>query len=324
MQDTGNEHTDSTETSNVGFNLISWMRLARISAAPSAVSNILVGYLIAHGNWQSSQSVCVLVASSLCLYIAGMISNDVFDRVRDKETNPDRPLITGAIPVGSAQFVYISLMILGIILAAIVGLQSLVIATVLTICILLYNKVLKSLPIAPVVMGMCRSLNILLGASYVAASQSDGTWATIAAPSAPVLWISVSLGVLITGLTYFARRETEINNRTRLVLSSLIILIGVIGISAVALATDPPMRNSNVYILMILLISLPVCIRYLRAIKSCNPRDIKFAIIALLRSLIVLDAAVCFLFGQPEIVYALVVISLILPSTLLGKWISAT
>ena len=60
-----------------------WFRLLRISATPSAASNILVGYWAVTGELVTTLPLAALVLASVCLYSFGMITNDLFDLPAD-------------------------------------------------------------------------------------------------------------------------------------------------------------------------------------------------------------------------------------------------
>ncbi|MCH2177706.1 MAG: UbiA family prenyltransferase [Mariniblastus sp.] len=302
--------------------LIPWLQLLRISAAPSAISNILVGFLIVQGGWTPVAPVLLLVLSSVCLYSAGMVSNDLFDLKLDQQHSRKRPLVTGTIGFHEARTLCVSLFIAGLGLAACVSFRSWIITLFLTTTILLYNGPLKKTLAGPIMMGVCRSLNLLLGASYLAQSQLVQNdllgWPIY------VWWISISLGVLITGLTLFAKNESQTNARTPLVVGTIIILTGMAGFAMTQCSMETKAVDLQIFPILILLIACPVILRLVLSIQSCQPQRIQFAVISLLKSLIVFDASFCLLFGQPNLIYPLTVLCLLIPSILLGKWISPT
>ena len=301
---------------------VPWLKLIRISAAPTAISNILVGFLLVHAGWSPVVPLIWLIAGSFFLYSAGMVSNDIIDISTDKKNQRHRPLVEGLIGLRQARYVCMALFLLGIICPAAVGGRSLITALLLAIAILLYNGPLKQTWAGPIAMGSCRSLNVLLGASYLPQSVIfDNMW--LGWPPS-VWWISISLGVLITGLTYFARNEATANTRWRLTVGAVIIMVGLTGFATTGLAAFNPPSRAGIFPLLIFLISAPVIIRLGMAIRSCHPRQVQFVVISLLKSLIVYDASFCLLFGQPDFSYALIVLSLLLPCIVFGRWISST
>ena len=313
---------DTTISDPHGFRLMPWLQLFRISAAPSAISNILVGFLLMHGNWEPLPSLLLLVAASFFLYTAGMVSNDIADVSVDREHQRGRPIADGRIEIAHARCVCLGLFLLGGLCGAVAGSRSLLIVLLLTIAILLYNGPLKRTWAGPIAMGFCRSLNILLGASLLTGdATSPSLW--LSWPTS-VWWVSVSLGILISGLTYFARNEGRPQSRSPLVAGAAIILLGLTGLASTGWTVSEPGNLGRIFPLLILMLSAPVAIRFILAIRACQPQQVQFAVISLLKSLIVYDASICLLVGQPNFYYALVVLSLLLPSLLLGKWISST
>lgn len=311
--------------------LLVWLKLARISALPTAISNVLMAFLIANGTWSPVPELVLLLLASSCLYIAGMILNDVYDVEIDRKERPSRPLPSGAISVGAARNTGYGLLFAGIISAFAAGLigaaegQALdvrppVIAFILAVAIVLYDGVLKKTFLACPLMGSCRALNICLAASTC----------EIAAQSQLVLpiriwWIAFAIFVLITGVTWFARNETGQSTLGVMLVPACVIFAGL-----VAYAVIPQFdrehyvdRFANLFLLLILLLSAPVVRRVCTALASGTPRHVQQAIISVLRSLIILDAAVCVLVPDGPY-YAIAVLCLLIPSYLLSKLVSKT
>ena len=302
--------------------LTSWLQLLRISALPTAVSNILVGYLISNGSWQPFQQLILLVLSSGSLYMSGMVLNDWFDAEQDGHLRSSRPIPSGRISVRTAFGCYLVLTLAGMIMASLVSTSSLICAVGLVIAIVLYDCVLKRTSLAPVVMGLCRGLNILLGASYGVVAETDPIpgfpWSTI--------WIAVSLGIFIAGLTWFARKEATGSNRRDLLAATAVMLVGIAWYVLAPIifeiaASDGALKR---YIAIIVLISLPVLIRNFAAINEASPTRVGIAISTALCSLILYDAALGYLFSQCQVIYPLVILLLLVPSLFLSRWISPT
>src|SRR6185436_7411617 len=107
----------------------------------------------------------LLLLASAGLYLSGMVFNDVFDRVIDASERPERPIPSGRVPLGYALSFGGGLMGVGFLAAVANGWQSAIIAFALIWAIFLYDAFLKSTPLGPLVMGACRFLNVMLGAS---------------------------------------------------------------------------------------------------------------------------------------------------------------
>ncbi|MDB4777892.1 UbiA family prenyltransferase [bacterium] len=315
---------------------LEWLRLARVSALPSALSNILMGYLLINSAWQPRTSLWLLLLASACLYSAGMILNDFFDRKVDLENSPNRPIPSGRISAGSALFVGLLLLGTGIALAGIAGATTssgfskpLIISSILALTILLYDWVLKKTFIAPLLMGLCRTLNVLLGASVF----GDEIIVHGAAPALGfntlILWVAGSIGIYVTGLTVFARDEHRISLRWKLILGLLIMCVGFAGLALIPEQVERLSQINRVHLagmfnILILLVAIIIVRSAGFAIWTTSPTHIQSTVITSLRSLIIFDACIVFLFRLGEISYPLTVISLLGVSLIIGLRIRPT
>jgi 4-hydroxybenzoate polyprenyltransferase len=325
-------------TNATSSDLMAWLRLARVSALPSAISNILAGFLVAQRSWSPSIELAILIGSSCCLYMSGMILNDVFDVAADSMERPQRPIPSGQISRKSAAIVGAILLLLGVGLAVSLGWRvsdattwgrwrPAGVAFALAVCVILYDGVLKNTIIAPLLMGACRMLNVFLGASTVVPVDGPGV-ASLGFPLI-VIWVAVSMGTFTAGVTLLARKESSVNqNRNALMVAGVMILLGLAGWAFVTLCPNHQLvANQNLltmYPLLIGLISLPILRRVIAAIGTGAPKSIQQAVVTCLKSIIILDAALCFLIAPDQIFYALVVIGLLIPSMLLSRVVSST
>src|SRR5690606_17366104 len=88
----------------------------------------------------------------------------------DTRLRPERPLPSQRINAVWARWLGFELLLAGIALACVAGYLAgtawpAITAAALAAMVLLYDYVLKQTPLAPVAMGACRTLNVLLGAS---------------------------------------------------------------------------------------------------------------------------------------------------------------
>ncbi|WP_307180042.1 SCO3242 family prenyltransferase [Streptomyces africanus] len=105
------------------------------------------------------------IASSLCLYEAGMALNDWADRDVDAVERPHRPLPSGRIRPSAALTAACALTAAGLTLAARAGRPALAVAAPLAATVWAYDLGLKHTPAGPVAMGAARGLDLLLGAA---------------------------------------------------------------------------------------------------------------------------------------------------------------
>ena len=150
--------------------VIAWLQLLRLPNVFTAVADVMMGYLVTHGDLQPAAHFALLVAASCLLYLSGMVLNDVFDAEVDAREQPERPIPSGRVSLrrqrpsaGRCWPAACWSHGLRVLWRAIGGRarspRCLPCASCCT------TRVLKRTPLAPLVMGACRMLNVLLGMS---------------------------------------------------------------------------------------------------------------------------------------------------------------
>ena len=296
---------------------MAWLRLLRIAALPSALSNILIGYLLVHQSWQPPIALAWLLLSSACLYCAGMVLNDVYDLKVDQKERPSRPLPSGAISVSVATKVGFGLLIGGVILALLASVYSFGIAIILGILVFLYDGPLKKTMLGPLTMGSCRTLNILLGASTAGSIPTS------------VIFYAIAIGVFVSGITWLARREAqETQSAATLWPGSTLMVLGMllVGFAAWQFLGDgsTSSRFSRFFPVAFGFICLPIFRRMVLAIATASSQSVQTTVVTSLRSLIVFDACMGLLVENGRPVYSIVILSLLVASSLLGRFTKLT
>ena len=96
----------------------SWLELLRISNLPTVWTNIIVGAVlsiaVALPSNPSLVAVLIAIIAGSCLYLAGMVFNDVFDLEIDRRERPGRPIPSGRISRGAAIAFGVALLSLGV------------------------------------------------------------------------------------------------------------------------------------------------------------------------------------------------------------------
>jgi 4-hydroxybenzoate polyprenyltransferase len=293
--------------------LLAWLQLCRFAAVFTALADIFLGYFLTHAEIDSERDLGVLLATSACLYLAGMVFNDIFDRAVDAQERPKRPIPSGRVSVLAAVIFGSVLVASGLILSSIVGVNSLIVAGILTVCIFLYDGLLKSTITGPVVMGACRFLNVMLGASAAPAA----VW------TLPQLHVAAALGIYITGVTWFARHEAGTSPKAQLAAA-----IGVINLAFALLVAfimnwpEAPERQMRAA-LALGLIALIINRRLFTALFDPLPARVQQAVRTMLLSIIMLDALLVF-FVQENQACAIAVALLLVPATLLSRFLAVT
>ncbi|GAB2924240.1 SCO3242 family prenyltransferase [Nonomuraea fastidiosa] len=135
--------------------------LVRAPAALSVPGDVIAG---AAAGKALGPGTAGLVCSSVCLYWAGMAANDWADRHLDAAERPERPIPSGRVRPGEALAVAAGLTAAGLAVAGLTGgRRALAVAAPLAGAVWAYDLVAKNTRAGPLVMALCRGLNVLLG-----------------------------------------------------------------------------------------------------------------------------------------------------------------
>lgn len=168
----------STGQTNFSFSsrLRAYLELIRPANIVTAFADILAGFAVAGGVAALEQDIPAitwaglgwLLLSTFGLYGGGVVFNDVFDAKLDAEERPERAIPSGRASQTGAAVAGGSLLLLGIYAAFKVTMYSGIIAVVIAICALIYDARAKhSIFWGPLLMGLCRGGNLLLGCSIL-------------------------------------------------------------------------------------------------------------------------------------------------------------
>jgi len=315
-------------------NLFAWLQLLRLPNVLTAVADVLMGYLVARGDLQPVGHSLLLVAASCLLYLSGMVLNDVFDAEVDARDFPERPIPSGRVSLRSATAVGWAMLASGVLVAWFVSFAARdwrpgMVGTLLGACVVLYDAVLKRTPIAPVLMGACRMLNVLLGMSL-----AGGAGLLVAEATRPyggrswyaAEWlIALGVGVYVTGVTVFARTDAQRSSRGQLTFGLVVLLAGIALLAAAPALTEnePPLVFGPIgWYLLWGALALITARRCVLAINEPVPARVQAAVRHGVQSIIVLDAVVCVGYVGPY--WGFAVLMLIFPTVLLGLWLKAT
>lgn len=347
------DNVDSLEHSRPPDRFVSqlylWAQLARIPNTFTAVADVLAGAAVAGALStatidRSWPIVIAAVGMVIALYWTGMIWNDLNDVEQDRRQQRNRPLSNNQISTASATRAAYILVILAIGIGLWIAfvppawiysinrsessssmqLQSFfpfLIAVALTACIRLYNSSWKLSLGGPVLMGLCRSGSLLLGISvgwYLGLS----SWYEL-----PHGWMAVlGHGLYVAGFTFAGRREAEENDPLPVAIGWIVSAVGLIVLAFAPwfAPREIPLRMDALptYPIVFALMALPLIRRAWTSIVDPSPRSIQFAIKQAIFSIIFFDAILTLQFAGPW--PAIAVCSLILPSTLLGKYFRPT
>jgi len=256
-------------------------------------------------------TLALLALASACLYLAGMVWNDVFDLAEDTRDRPFRPLPSGRITVRTAGLLAGALTLVGVGLTFVAG--SPLLGVGLGVAVLLYDAWLKRTPLGPVAMAACRFLNVLLGLSAIPAD---------AFPPALRLHTAGVVGVYIVGVTWFARTEATESSRRHLTAAACV--VGLSLVLALVLRDRVPVEpgpSALLFPYLLVAFGFVVGVPIRRAVKNPGPGEVQAAIKRCVLGLVGLDAVLAVAFvGLP----GLGILLLLPPALLLGKWVYST
>jgi 4-hydroxybenzoate polyprenyltransferase len=263
-----------------------------------------------------------LFGASGCLYLAGMVWNDIFDRQEDARTRPYRPLPSRRVSLRAAVLLGSGLLMVGIALAWGVALLIVTppmpdfehpgwIATLLALTILLYDGWGKATWIGPWLMGGCRFGNVLLGLSLIPAEVF---------PVAERLYLAAVVGGYIVGVTELARREETRSEPTQL-LKAVVLMAVALLLALLLPAVLTSAKGSALFPYLLAAFVVYLGDPLVSAIRQPSPQLVQRAVTRSLRGLVMLDALLAVAFvGIP----GLILLFLLLPAVWLGKWVYAT
>ncbi len=308
------------------FRLRALAELVRLPNVFTAMADVLMGYLCTHEDLSRWGEFALLLAASCLLYMAGMVLNDYFDRDIDAQERPSRPIPSGRVTVGLARKLGFGMLLagtgLGWTATAVVGNgRCAVVATALAATVLAYDGLLKRTPLAPLAMGCCRALNVLLGMSAAA-----NPWRAIH-------WVLAGgIGTYIVGVTWFARTEARTSSRRQLLLATVIIAGGIALVAWFPWWADADLqplsvpvyarRNSSKWYVLLGVMGWLIGWRCLRTGFDPSPAMVQAAVKHCIFSLVMVDAAACLAVRGP--IWAGAILLLLAPTMFLGRWIYST
>ena len=144
-----------------------WLEVLRISNLPTVWTNVLVGVVlsiaIARPSDPSLVAVFVAIAAGSCLYLAGMVFNDVFDVEIDRRERPGRPIPSGRIGRNAAIAFGTVLLGIGVGLPWMHGIIAGSVATGIGLMLLAYDALHARTAWSVLLMGGCRGGLYILG-----------------------------------------------------------------------------------------------------------------------------------------------------------------
>lgn len=254
--------------------LKNFLELIRLPGMFTAHADILAAFLITGAGFEKINTLLLLLLSSSCLFSAGMALNDYFDYEIDSKERPQRPIPSGRISRPSALALGLGLLGAGIGFAFFAGIRPFCVSIALGAAILLYDGLLKEIPlIGPLTMASCRYLNLLMGLSVF---PFEG-WALI-----PLI-----TGIYIFGVTVLSQKEAQ-GGRAVLNIGVCAASIGCVSLIYFFLFLQGALPNFSGAFLAILF-GVFLSKHTLNLLDNHRPKDFQKTMKILLLSIILLD-----------------------------------
>lgn len=166
-------------------NVLAWIRFFRLPAVLTVPGDVWVGAAVAGRSAHGREVGAVCLA-----YLFGMAFNDWWDRKKDLEHRPERPIPSGAVSASWGGVACVFLLVGSIIMLPEIS------TVVLLVTIVAYTTLKSQLPlVGAVLMGLCRFQSVWIGAG---ADQAESM----------LEWtVPLCAGVLIFLLTWLAQLE---------------------------------------------------------------------------------------------------------------------
>jgi 4-hydroxybenzoate polyprenyltransferase len=282
--------------------LITLLRPANVT---TALADVAAGFAIANEGYGRVPGSLLLATA--CLYAGGVALNDFFDRHVDRLERPERPIPAGQVPARVAAVMGASLLVAGVISAAVVNRHALLIAAVIAGLVLLYDAWGKrhAITAAPN-MGLCRAFNLLLGVAAVPPALSE-RW--------PIALIPFAYIVAVTAVS---RGEVHGGSR-RLVTFALVSLsAALLGLAFLVVRSG----HAAIAALVLAVLASRVMPPFLAARRRPDAARIRTAVQRGVLSLVLVDAALGTAYAGP--VYGAIIVATALVAGLLARLFPVT
>ena len=183
-----------------------WMRLLRISNAPTVVTGSLVGAAIGASTMPGSAipvlPMTLVASGTTLLYMGGMVMNDYFDQPIDRRERPGRPIVSGQVRESSALLLAVTLITAAVLLLSAASSNAIPWMLLLVSCVTAYNLLHRSAIAGPALMACCRALVPTIAAVACSHNQQPD-WNLLG-------FFALPLGVYTLGISIAARNEASL------------------------------------------------------------------------------------------------------------------
>lgn len=290
-----------------------YLQLMRPANIVTAWADILLGFAAAGAittgidrlDWMA---LGWLILSTTGLYGGGVVFNDVCDAELDAIERPERPLPSGRASLPGAIALGSSLLVMGIVAAAMVSPLSVPLAGFVAITALIYDKFGKHQTwLGPINMGLCRGGNLLLGVSVIPQVLADRWYLALI----PIIYIAA--------ITAIARGEVEGGKKSTGIIAIILIATAIAIILSLGLLPSYSLLVTLPFLTLFTALVVPA---FVKAAITPSAELIQMAVKTAILSLIILDATIAAGFSNG--VYGLLVLALLPLSRLFARFFAVT
>jgi len=288
------------------LDLRAWLQLVRLPAVFSVWSNILAAHLIATHGSPDLTVLWLQLGITTAIYWGGMVLNDCFDLVEDQRQRPHRPLPAGRISVTAAWGIGLGLLGIAVVMSTMAGPRLLWLTVLLALAVLVYDAWLKHGPAGPLLMGLCRYLNWLMGLAVAPIGMTGGVLAL------PILLYTTSVTVL-------SRSETTTTTKARVIVTALLLVLAAVTLVVLHVSgIQSHAAGLAASAALAVFIGRHLALAY----RMPTSDRVQTSVKTMLFGMIPLDAVL--LLGQGLWTAAIAVATLMVPARLLGRWMYVT
>lgn len=333
--------------------LLAWLQLMRLPNVFTVWADVTMAFCVVLGvgvfelTAATAATYALLLLAASLMYIAGMVLNDVHDLPEDTRQRAERPIVAGRISLAAARAAGYGMLATGtvcyIMASKVAAWGAVPLVIMLAVCILAYNTRLKDTLLGPVLMGLCRAMNIL---AVMIIAEPTGMLEVLADGcvslnypkepfSSPIFLIPLAIGVYITGVTLYARNETDEGMQKSGVLGGTLAVILMVGGIMLLFPWVERVRDMDPLLLVIsfaaqpwrwamlvLFLAVYVGMKTLLPLLSGNPYRVRRGVKLAIFTLFILDAGLALtIVALPT---ALAILAMMLAAVVMGRWIYTT
>lgn len=263
-----------------------WLRLIRLSNAPTAVTGVMVGAVAGTGLVPAVSTMVLCAAGSAMLYSGGMVMNDYFDQPIDRIERPARPIVSGEVRESAALLLGMGLLGGGVVTLVATSAPALPWILLLVSSILAYNLLHRSHIAGPLLMATCRALVPVI-AAVSCAPEGRPNWVALG-------FFALPLALHTSAISIAARHEAERERTDRMrrvaIASAMTGAAALAPLGALAMQAVQPMhgRCAPIYLGAMVLTGW-LLLRGLRAMA--NPVEAPRGVMSWIAAIAAVDAA---------------------------------